>query len=275
MLIVLHPPKISMPTYMHLNHCFVSIQFHKNLMRKVCANTGKVLEDASKKSAQGYVVFQSVDSVKKALKLNNTIYQSHTIRVDHAKPTIDSDNSVFVGNLPYGAEEETLRSHFLQRLGVTAENEDDKVITGVRIIRDKETRKCKGFGYVTFSNASYVPMALELHESNYMKRELRVVVSGKRFKGKKGEHSLERRSFEGQRATKAVGMKKSGSGKRKLDGEVPASGDGKTKRRRARSEKVGPAKSGLSKRAAKERKVDRRVKKLEKRATKGMGKKKH
>ncbi|KAL3787907.1 hypothetical protein HJC23_000149 [Cyclotella cryptica] len=248
---------------------------NQNLMRKVCANTGKLLEDAPKKSAQGYVVFQSVDSVEKALKLNNTIYQSHTIRVDHAKPTIDSANSVFVGNLPYGAEDETLRSHFLTGLGITGDGEDDNIVKGVRIIRDKETQKCKGFGYVTFSDASYVPMALELNESTYMKRVLRVMVSGKRFKGKRGDNVLERQSFEGQRATEAVGKKKLGAVKRKLDGEVTTSSGGKTKRRRSRSEKVGPAKSGLSKRAEKERKVDRRVKKLEKRATKGMGKKKH
>ena len=72
-------------------------------MRKVCANTGKLLEDAPKKSVQGYVVFESVTSVEKALKLNNMLHRSHTIRVDHATPTIEPSRSVFVGNLPYGA----------------------------------------------------------------------------------------------------------------------------------------------------------------------------
>jgi hypothetical protein len=59
-------------------------------MRKVCANTGKLLSDNPKKSAQGYVVFKSVDSVEEALKLNNTTYETHTIRVDHA--TVSSWN---------------------------------------------------------------------------------------------------------------------------------------------------------------------------------------
>ena len=235
---------------------------NQNLMRKVCANTGKLLDD--KKSAQGYVVFESIDSMEAALKLNNKIYEGHTLRVDYASPTIDSSHSVFVGNLPYGADEESLRSHFLTEL--KADEQD--VVTGVRIIRDKETQKCKGFGYVTFSNSSYVPLALELHNSVYMKREIRVMISGKRFKGKKGDEP--KRSFEGQRATSALTSKKK---KRNLEGGTSA--DSKPKRRRARSEKNPVIKSGLSKRAATEQKVNKRVKKLEKRATKGMGKKKH
>ena len=61
---------------------------NQKLMRQVCANTGKLLADAPKKCAQGYVVFKSVESVEKSLKLNNTTYQSHTLRVDNASPTI-------------------------------------------------------------------------------------------------------------------------------------------------------------------------------------------
>jgi RNA recognition motif-containing protein len=174
-----------------------------------------------------------------------------------------------VGNLPYGAEEESLRSHFLTELKA----DDEDIVTGVRIIRDKETQQCKGFGYVTFSNASYVPLALELQNSIYMKREIRVMISGKRFKGKKGDEP--KKGFEGQRAVSAITKKK--SGKRKSDGVAPPSSAGTTKRRRARSSsgKNPTVKSGLSKRAATEQKINKRVKKLEKRVTKGMGKKKH
>ena len=236
---------------------------NQNLMRKVCANTGKFLEEAKKKPAQGYVVFDSLDSVEAALKLNNTSYEGYTLRVDHASPTIDSNHSVFVGNLPYGANEETLRSHFLSELN--ADGED--IVKGVRIIRDKETQQCKGFGYVTFSDASYVPQALELQNSTYMKREIRVMISGKRFKGKKGDEP--KRKFEGQRATTLGTGKK----KRKLS-DGPSSSAGTMKRRKSRSEKNPAVKSGLSKRAATEQKVNKRVKKLEKRAVKGMGKKK-
>jgi len=258
---------------------------NQNMMRKVCANTGKILSDTPKKSAQGYVVFESVESIKAALEMNNTPYESQTIRVDHAAPTTDSSRSVFVGNLPYGADEETLRDHFFKHLseGEDLNEREGSAISGVRIIRDKETQKCKGFGYVTLRDATLVPLALALHGSKYMKRELRVMICGKRFKGKRGSDATGnksgagRRAFEGQRAYREpLGMKP--SSKRKSE-EGPSSGGnsgGKTKKRRARSEKkTAPgSKPGMSKRAATEQKVNKRVKKLEKRAQKGSKNKK-
>lgn len=253
---------------------------NQKLMRQVCANTGKLLADTPKKCAQGYVVFKSIESVEKALKLNNSTYQSHTLRVDHATPTIEPGHSVFVGNLPYGADEETLREHFEEKLqeGDFNEAEGDP-ISGVRIIRDSATQKCKGFGYVILRDATLVPLALQLHESKYMKRELRVMICGKRTKGKRGSDNKANltgkpRSFEGQRATSDT--KKSSTRKRKAEGDASSSGGGKVMKRRARSDKkTAPGgKPGMSKRAASEQKVNKRVKKLQKRAVKGMGKKK-
>jgi nucleolar protein 12 len=251
---------------------------NQKLMRQVCANTGKLLADAPKKCAQGYVVFKSVESVEKALELNNTTYQSHTIRVDHASPTIEPGHSVFVGNLPYGADEETLRDHFAEKLNEGDFNEaEGDAISGVRIIRDSETQKCKGFGYVILRDATLVPLALQLHGTKYMKRELRVMICGKRFKGKRGSDNKAnltgKRSFEGHRATSD--STKSSAKKRKAEGD-PSSSSGKVMKRRARSDKkTAPGgKPGMSKRAASEQKVNKRVKKLQKRAVKGMGKKK-
>eukprot|EP00985_Skeletonema_marinoi_P014620 scaffold7427_cov157-Skeletonema_marinoi.AAC.8 len=254
---------------------------NQKLMRQVCANTGKLLADAPKKCAQGYVVFKSVESVEKSLKLNNTTYQSHTLRVDNASPTIEPGHSVFVGNLPYGADEETLREHFEDKLREGDFNEaDGEAISGVRIIRDNETQKCKGFGYVILRDATLVPLALQLHETKYMKRELRVMVCGKRFKGKRGSDNKANltgkpRSFEGQRATSDT--TKSSTRKRKAEGASSSSGSGKVMKRRARSDKkaaIGGKPAGMSKRAASEQKVNKRVKKLQNRAVKGMGKKK-
>ncbi|KAK1738986.1 RNA-binding protein 34 [Skeletonema marinoi] len=224
-------------------------------MRQVCANTGKLLADAPKKCAQGYVVFKSVESVEKSLKLNNTTYQSHTLRVDNASPTIEPGHSVFVGNLPYGADEETLREHFEDKLSEGDFNEaDGEAISGVRIIRDNETQKCKGFGYVILRDATLVPLALQLHETKYMKRELRVMVC---------------ESYSD--------TTKSSTRKRKAEGASSSSGSGKVMKRRARSDKkaaIGGKPAGMSKRAASEQKVNKRVKKLQNRAVKGMGKKK-
>ncbi len=278
-------------------------------MRKVCANTGKVsIDNTTKKSSQGYVVFENVESVDRALCMNNTPYLNHTIRVDRAIPTVEPSRSVFVGNLPYGADEESLRDHFASILasGEDLNENDGCAISGVRIVRDGSTQKCKGFGYVTLRDGTLVSNAIRANGSTYMKRELRVMVCGKRFKGKRGggegngslssaiggknDGSGGRRSFEGRRATtgmpSSTGGSDTSSRKRKSsydDGTQSSTmtNGGAAKRRRARSEKktgnsnAGTKSSGLSKRAAAAQKANKRVKKLQNRVVKGMGKKKH
>lgn len=250
-------------------------------MRKVCANTGKILSGSStpKKSAQGYVVFESTESIEKALRMNNTLCQSYTIRVDHAKPSIEPSRSVFVGNLPYAADEQTLRDHFSTQLsaGEDLNEREGSPVAGIRIVRDKETQKCKGFGYVMLRDATLVPLALQLHGTTYKKRELRVMISGKRFKGNKGDSA----GGGGNKGDSSVvnRAERRLSSKRKSDATTPTTpssgSQGKPKKRRARSEKktVLGANKGVSKRAATEKKVKKRVKKLEKRAIKGMGRK--
>ena len=247
----------------------------QDLVKKVCANTNKI-DTSSKKAAQGYVVFVSKDSVEEALKLNNTTIGSEglLLRVDHATPTQDASRSVFVGNLPYQADETTLHKHFCKGCGC-----EDEEVEGVRIIRDKETMQCKGFGYVLFRDQSMVAVALrKMHESKYMKRDLRVTVCGKRFKGRKGQakDDSKGRSFEGKRSGAAA----EGAIKRIL-GKKPSKADEKasSKKRRARGEtnkgmgaKGGAKSAGVSKRAAKHGKADKRMKKIQKRITKGMGK---
>ena len=130
-------------------------------------------------------------------------------------------------------------------------------------------------------DATLVPLALGLHnQTTYMKKELRVMVCGKRFKGTRGRDDKSsgkgRRSFEGQRASGGGGA--SSTKKRKSnDGTVSSGNVGKTKKRRARSDKktnnFGANSGKMSKRAATDKKVNKRVKKLEKRVRKGMGKK--
>lgn len=240
---------------------------NQNMMRKVCVNTGKVLSGSSapKKTAQGYVVFASVESVEKAIQMNNTLYRMHIIRVDHAKPSVEPSRSVFVGNLPYFADEQSLRDHFSKRLseGEDLNEREGSPIVAVRIVRNQTTQMCKGFGYIMLRDSTLVPLALELHGTTYKKRELRVMICGKRFKGNKSEENPADR--------------RRSSSKRKPEAEKPSSSgtNGKPKKRRARSEKkaVPGSKNSMSKRAATEQKVKKRVKKLQKRAVKGMGRK--
>mmetsp|Transcript_39323 Transcript_39323/g.86313 ORF Transcript_39323/g.86313 Transcript_39323/m.86313 type:complete len:447 (+) Transcript_39323:89-1429(+) len=262
---------------------------NQKLVKKVCANTNKISHETPKKTAQGYVVFESADSVPEALKMNNKPIKADGLtlhlRVDRSKQAIDSTRSVFVGNLPYAADEASLRRHFVT--GCEMDEDDD--IENVRIIRDPDTQQCKGFGYVLLRDRSHVAAALRMHESVYMKRQLRVMVCGKRFKGKRGRQNDASRSFEGSRATDAAGGARRVSGKKRKQSSATPSGAiaasvlkagnvGKKKRVRGlpSSEKHRTGgrnrKAGVSKRAAVEAKANKRVKQIKKRISKGMGK---
>ena len=230
------------------------------LVKKVSANTKQVDGDA-RTSAQGYVVFVDKESVVKALELNNFNVATHRIRVDRLEPTMDASRSVFVGNLPYQADEATLRQHFMKGCAIS-----DVEIENVRIVRDKITQQCKGFGYVLFSTKSIATTALQrMHDSEYKRRNLRVTVCGKRFKGRRGDAS------EKEKAQKPVDA--AGALKRILKKEAIG-----TKRKRGDTSSAGgPQKTvanpgGVSRRQASENKLEKRHKKLQKRASKGMGK---
>lgn len=308
---------------------------NQNLVKKVCLN--KTLIDSSyKKTMQGYVVFEDKESVPKALALNNSLLSASTdsgsdtprtksetektlrIRVDTAKPTIDTARSVFVGNLRYGVEENDLMEHFERGINDDKEydDEDDNTdetkmaVEAVRIIRDPDTMKCKGFGYVLMKNKELVADALRLDQSLFQKKNIRVNVCGKRFKGRRGDspssegtkydskynhnNNKMKINFEGARSTHAAAKRimaklnqhhnsstsqeNNKSNKKKTNKDKQKKEKLTSKKRRTYSEKNSAkvAKtSGISKRAAKESKINKRVKKLNKRVKKGMGKMKH
>lgn len=252
---------------------------NQTLMRKICVNKG-LIDDSVKKTVQGYVVFEDASSIIAALSLNNTLIPESDglrMRVDTATPTIDAARSVFVGNLPYAAEESLLHEHFVSKL-----NSGEDSVEGVRIVRDPEAMQCKGFGYVLLKNKALVAEALRLHESTFMKREIRVQVCGKRYKGSKGQEAsdIDIKIFEGRRATPGVAQRILGKLKKtsKLGSKATLLPH-KHKKRRTHSERNAAAKpgkpEGVSKRTAADNKTEKRVKKLKKRIAKGMGKTKH
>jgi nucleolar protein 12 len=213
-----------------------------------------------KSTVSGYVVFKDKESVEKALKKNNIKVGGLRIRVDKASPTVDPARSIFVGNLPYGAEESTLQMHFLKGCAL-----DVGDVLGARVVRDKETHQCKGFGYVLFKEKNMIPTALKLHSSTYMKKQIRVQVCGKRFKGKKGENIPKYKQIQEKEKVTVGAFRRILSKQQKETAEV-------NKRKRGQKKSVAKKSSGISKRAALDKKVDKRVKKLQKRMTKGMGK---
>lgn len=73
--------------------------------------------------------------------------------------------SVFVGNVDYGASPEEIQAHF-QSCGS---------INRVTILLDKFTGHPKGYAYVEFTEPRLVEAALELNESEFRGRNLKVV----------------------------------------------------------------------------------------------------
>ena len=67
-------------------------------------------------------------------------------QVDRSK----SKRTLFVGNLPFDADEEELRAFFETELRKqrTSIDEHQESVESVRLIRTKDTQKGKGFGYV-------------------------------------------------------------------------------------------------------------------------------
>ncbi|XP_067941768.1 RNA-binding protein 34-like [Watersipora subatra] len=120
------------------------------------------------KALNVYIVFEEERSASRALKRNGKEFLGSHLRVDLASSSVDKEPnrkcSVFVGNVPFDAHEEALRKHF----------SGCGDIVNVRLIRDKETRLGKGFGYVEFKTADGVALALQMHDHAFGKNKLRV-----------------------------------------------------------------------------------------------------
>jgi len=236
-------------------------------VKKVYVNTDRI--DASMKhNAQGYVVFESEDSIPQALEKNNTsIGPHHILRVDSVsseKKVEDPSRSVFVGNLPYKSDETTLRQHFCYQCDLQPND-----ILNVRIVRDKETAQCKGFGYILFRHRDTVSTALQCMQNNrslYKNKTLRVMVcSSNTIKKKKPRHDKTFVKGGVVKKSSAVGAL-----------QKILRHQGKEKRMRGKkSSAQNNNNGGISRRQERETKLKKRHKKLQKRVTKGMGKMKN
>jgi nucleolar protein 12 len=145
-------------------------------------------------SVNAYVVFAKEDcdeSVKKALAMNGTIVDGHRIRVDRAQQrnakrlTLTSrKKSVFVGNLRFDTRDDDLANHF-QKVGE---------VDYVRLVRDRATGLGKGFGFVKFMERAAVKKALELNDTDFKGRKMRVKKVDEKMKL---DHDEKKKPFRG------------------------------------------------------------------------------
>ncbi|RKP32330.1 RNA-binding domain-containing protein [Metschnikowia bicuspidata] len=136
---------------------FRSIAFAGALSRKV-AYLKKALHE-SRDTVNAYVVFKDKEPSRKAPGLlNATTFEDFHIRVDHvAHPSPrDTKRFIFVGNLDFLEQEETLWKYFNEHTGGEVE--------AVRIVRDGKTNLGKGFALVQFKDSLSVNKALLLND---------------------------------------------------------------------------------------------------------------
>lgn len=232
----------------------------QTIMKKVCANK-KLIDTSIKSNAQGYVVFESIDSVSKGLQMNNTKVQDdeteeeYVIRVDTVPPTINNDLSIFIGNLRFRVQEQTLRNFFQEKCGGA-----DDIIQNVRIVRDNKTMQCKGVAYILFKNYGAVKKAVTVNGTKFEGRELRIMRCKKQIKKQRKDIApgAMRRLKEKEAKKSAIHFNKNDSSTKKKKVLV------RRKTSHAKHKK-GQRPSGVTKRAAKEKKLKDTMKKVEKR----------
>uniref|UniRef100_A0A2S2P5X4 RNA-binding protein 34 n=1 Tax=Schizaphis graminum TaxID=13262 RepID=A0A2S2P5X4_SCHGA len=130
-------------------------------------------------TANVYVRFKTIEQAQKALVLNATQFEGHTIRVDMALNTGHKQNmkkGIFIGNLPYSIQEDEIWDYF----------KDCGSISAVRIVRDNATGVSKGFGYVDFENKESVELAMQIQGKKVQNREIRI----KRIETKKNTNKV-------------------------------------------------------------------------------------
>lgn len=74
------------------------------------------------------------------------------------------NNKVYVGNLPYTASKEELED-FFRHCGV---------IEKISLVKDRETDRPKGFGFVTFETEEEATKALDMNGAEISGRKVRV-----------------------------------------------------------------------------------------------------
>jgi RNA recognition motif-containing protein len=87
------------------------------------------------------------------------------------------DNKLYVGNLPYSATEDDLKTHFSQ-VGT---------VTSVALITDRETGRAKGFGFVEMATGEEAQKAMEMfHGQEFMGRTITVNIARPREERSRG-----------------------------------------------------------------------------------------
>ncbi|XP_043524253.1 nucleolar protein 12-like isoform X2 [Frieseomelitta varia] len=163
-----------------------------NISKRTAAITNDL--HSKLKTIYAFVKFESEESVKKASSLNGKIFEGNylEVRASHKSDNeYDPKKAVFIGNLHFNIDINTIRNHFKQC----------GEIESVRIVQDKDSRVGKGFGYVNFKSEDAVALALELNGTTILNREVRVKPYIDQHKNKERKHGKRSHSAEDNRSS--------------------------------------------------------------------------
>jgi len=170
--------------------------------------------DDGRSSGTAILNFKTKQSCEACLELNGSDFNGRWLNIKYSTPKpiwsprdpsqkVDGCTTVFVGNLSFQIDEDTLREAF----GECGE------ITQVRFAEDRDTGQFKGFGHIEFANTESTNLAVKMTGTDIMGRPVRVDFANPRknsFGGGRGRGLGKKggRSHDGGRGR--TGMRGSG-----------------------------------------------------------------
>ncbi|KAL7346081.1 RNA recognition motif domain-containing protein [Encephalitozoon intestinalis] len=99
--------------------------------------------DYKRNKGFGYVEFCKEEDVKKALKLDGTVFLGREVIVNMAHPRTNKEkHTIYISNLPFECDKKKLKKYF----------EEMGEVVGMSFPYDKENDRLKGYGFVDFGN---------------------------------------------------------------------------------------------------------------------------
>lgn len=121
----------------------------------------------------GGIVFSQFADISPAVAfVLGVVATFFVVKFSSAAPTVSKDSSqstktLYVGNLPYKANESHVKDLFAEYGEVFA----------VRLMKDKRTGKRRGFGFVVMASSDAKGAIEALNEKDYMQRTLKVRIA--------------------------------------------------------------------------------------------------
>lgn len=171
-------------------------------VQEVFGNCGEIISvrlaqdhETGKFRGFGHVEFADTASVDEAMNLNGADICGRSVRISYArarqprtggeygekhggKVPNQSGHQVFIGNLPYETDTESVRNVF-ERCG--------KIIS-IRLANDRETGQFRGFAHVEFAESGSADEAVGLTGANICGRSVRVSYARERVNEAAGHH---------------------------------------------------------------------------------------